>query len=300
MAQRRMFSKEITNSSDFLMMSQSAQNLYFHFGMNADDDGFCEVFTVMRMTDSKPDDLQSLHQKWFIFVIDSKVCIVKDWHENNQLRLDRYKKSKYFDDPKYKEIYRTIMEEKIKEIGLYSSMLNGGKPMVAKLATQVRLGKDREGNKQWFLPDGKIWLELTPKDEIEINQSNVGVPAEQIKDDKRFQEFWDLYNKKVDRWAVERKWKKLKPKDIESIFIHLPWYIRETPDKQFRKNPETYINNKSRENETITWWVDYTNINNFHEMMMQDKVPELKTALWVEKYFEIKELWRQSPLYLSF
>lgn len=145
MAQRRMFSKGITNSSEFLMMSQSAQNLYFHFGMNADDDGFCEVFAIMRMTDSKPDDLQSLHSRGFVFVIDNKICVVKDWHENNQLRLDRYKKSKYLDDPNYKEIYKTIMEEKIKEISLYSDMLSSGKPNGNQMVPQDSIGKIRLG-----------------------------------------------------------------------------------------------------------------------------------------------------------
>ena len=125
MAQRRMFSKTITNSSEFLMMSQSAQNLYFHFGMNADDDGFCEVFTTMRMTDSKPGDLKALHEGGFVLVADSKVCIIKDWHENNQLRADRYKKSQYLSDPKYLELYSTIMGEKVKEIELYKGVLNG-------------------------------------------------------------------------------------------------------------------------------------------------------------------------------
>jgi hypothetical protein len=143
MAQRRMFSKEITNSSEFLMMSQSAQNLYFHFGMNADDDGFCEVFAIMRMTDSKPDDLQSLHARGFIYVADNKICIVKDWHENNQLRVDRYKQSKYLEDPKYKELYMTIMEDKIKEISLYSGLLGSGKPNGNQMVTQERIGKDR-------------------------------------------------------------------------------------------------------------------------------------------------------------
>ena len=136
-----MFSKGVTNSSDFLMMSQSAQNLYFHFGMNADDDGFCEVFTVMRMTDSKPDDLKSLHEKGLVFVIDSKVCIVKDWHENNQIRLDRYKSSKYFEDPDIKQIYFTVMDEKVKEISHYKEMLNGWQPNGNQMAPQYRLGK---------------------------------------------------------------------------------------------------------------------------------------------------------------
>ena len=37
---RRMFSDEITMSDAFLNMPTESQNLYFHLGMNADDDGF--------------------------------------------------------------------------------------------------------------------------------------------------------------------------------------------------------------------------------------------------------------------
>ena len=76
MAAKRMFSKSITNSSLFLMMPQSSQNLYFHLGMNADDDGFCEHFTIMRMTESKPDDLKILQAKNFVYVFDDKVLII--------------------------------------------------------------------------------------------------------------------------------------------------------------------------------------------------------------------------------
>jgi hypothetical protein len=73
-----MFSKTITNSSQFLMMPQSSQNLYFHLGMNSDDDGFCEHFTVMRMTDSKPDDLKILQAKGFVHVFDDRVLVIRD------------------------------------------------------------------------------------------------------------------------------------------------------------------------------------------------------------------------------
>jgi hypothetical protein len=38
MAQRRMFSKDVTNSDVFLDLPLSTQALYFHLGMNADDD----------------------------------------------------------------------------------------------------------------------------------------------------------------------------------------------------------------------------------------------------------------------
>ena len=39
MAKRRMFSIEIVESDAFCLMKASAQMLYFHLNMNADDDG---------------------------------------------------------------------------------------------------------------------------------------------------------------------------------------------------------------------------------------------------------------------
>lgn len=128
MAQRRMFSKTITNSSQFLMMPQSSQNLYFHLGMNADDDGFCEHFAIMRMTESKPDDLKVLQAKQFIKLFDDKVLVIIAWKENNYLRADRYTPSKYL------EIYKKELKR-----------LSVGIPTVDDMATQVRLGKDSIG-----------------------------------------------------------------------------------------------------------------------------------------------------------
>lgn len=131
MANRRMFSKSITNSSQFLMMPQSSQNLYFHFGMNADDDGFCEHFTIMRMTESKPDDLKVLQAKGFVKVFDDKVLVIIDWKENNYLRSDRYTPSKYLEV--YKEEIKQIADNK-EEFGI---------PKGYQRDTQVRIGKDR-------------------------------------------------------------------------------------------------------------------------------------------------------------
>lgn len=109
------------------MMPQSSQNLYFHLGMNADDDGFCEHFGIMRMTDSKPDDLKVLQAKGFVRVFDDKVLVILDWKENNYLRSDRYSPSKYL------EIYKKEIKE----------LVSSGIPDGNQMATQVRLGKDR-------------------------------------------------------------------------------------------------------------------------------------------------------------
>ena len=123
---------------------------------------------------------------------------------------------------------------------------------------------------------------------------------EKDKEKEQFEIFWNLYDKKIDKDKCYKKWLKLCEVDRVASIKHIPQYKLSQPDKKFRKNPETYINNKSWNNEIITWWLDYTDINNFHDMMMQDKTPELKQALWLDKYFEIKALRKQSPLYLSF
>ena len=132
MAIKRMFSKTITNSSNFLMMPSSSQNLYFHLGMNADDDGFCEHFTVMRMTDSKPDDLKVLQAKGFIKVFDDKVLVIIDWKENNNIRNDRYTPSKYLEI--YKEELKIISE-------CNTNGIPSGNQMGDKMDTQYRLDK---------------------------------------------------------------------------------------------------------------------------------------------------------------
>jgi hypothetical protein len=86
-------------------MPASAQCLYFHLSMNADDDGFCEHFAIMRMTDSKPDDLRILQSKNYIKIFDELVLLITDWQENNYIRKDRYSKSKYL------EIYKEELKE---------------------------------------------------------------------------------------------------------------------------------------------------------------------------------------------
>lgn len=115
-----------------------------------------------------------------------------------------------------------------------------------------------------------------------------------------FVHFWDLYDKKIWKPKCEKKWNKLSEKEKEAIIAHIPNYKISQPDKKYRKNPETYLNNRSREDEIITDWLDYTKIENFHTMMMENKVPELKKILWVDKYFEIKKLRKESPFYSSF
>lgn len=67
-----------------------------------------------------------------------------------------------------------------------------------------------------------------------------------------FDDFWNVYDKKQDRPKCEKKWKDIKQGAREKIMQHLELYVRSTPDVKYRKNPLTYLNNQSWENEIIT------------------------------------------------
>jgi len=66
-----------------------------------------------------------------------------------------------------------------------------------------------------------------------------------------FDDFWTAYDKKLDRKSCEKKWSKITQSDREKIMHHVPLYVTSTPNKDYRKNPETYLNKKSWENEII-------------------------------------------------
>lgn len=67
-----------------------------------------------------------------------------------------------------------------------------------------------------------------------------------------FDTFWNLYDKKIgDKIKLQKKWNKLKDSDREEIIKYIPKYISSIPDKKFRKNPETFLNNNSWNDELI-------------------------------------------------
>jgi uncharacterized phage protein (TIGR02220 family) len=133
MAQRRMFSKKITDTDMFLDMPLSAQALYFHLNMHADDDGFiANTKTIRRMIGASDDDLKLLFTKQFVFAFESGVVVIKDWKIHNYIRKDTYNTTIYGDEKKQ-------LDEDVN--GSYTFRRRD----VDDSSPQVRLGKDRLG-----------------------------------------------------------------------------------------------------------------------------------------------------------
>lgn len=141
MAERRMFSKLITDSDLFLDMPQSTQLLYFHISMHGDDDGFINnPKSIMRNAGCRDDDMKILIAKQFIIPFESGVIVIKHWKIHNYIRSDRYNETKCPE----KSMIETL-ENKEYQLKKAVDGIPVGIPMVDKLDTQVRLGKDSIG-----------------------------------------------------------------------------------------------------------------------------------------------------------
>jgi hypothetical protein len=112
MASKRMFNSQIIGSDAFLSMPLSSQALYFHLGMNADDDGFLNnPVQIARAINASQDDMNLLLVKKFIIRFESGVMVIKHWRMNNWIRADRKK------DTVYQNEYKLL---NIREDGAYT------------------------------------------------------------------------------------------------------------------------------------------------------------------------------------
>ena len=115
-------------------MPATSRLLYYDLGMDADDDGVVEAFSVMRKTGATEDDLRVLASKGFVRVMnDDYVSFILDWNTNNQIRKDRYHES----------VYKSLIDGScnvILESG--NQMATTGLPNGNQMETEVRLGKD--------------------------------------------------------------------------------------------------------------------------------------------------------------
>lgn len=134
MAERRMFSKKITQADEFLELPVSTQLLYFHLCLEADDDGFLgKPKSVVRACCAASDDLERLVKAQYVISFPSGVVAIRHWRVHNQIRKDRYHETYYQEE---------FLSLTIDEQGVYRELpapVSSEKP----LATEVRIAKDR-------------------------------------------------------------------------------------------------------------------------------------------------------------
>lgn len=141
MADRRMFTRKVTDDDNFMALSSSAQALYLHLSMSADDDGFCnQVSLSMFKAHASVQDLEALLEKRYIYQFENGVIVIKHWRMANALRKDRYTKTTFQEE---------LSQLRIKDNGVYTLNTDGNhlattwQPNGNHLATQNSIEKNR-------------------------------------------------------------------------------------------------------------------------------------------------------------
>ena len=179
MAERRMFAKTIIDSDAFLDMPLSAQSLYFHLAMRADDDGFINnPKKIQRMIGASEDDCKLLIAKKFVLVFETGVIVIRHWKLHNYIQKDRYKPTIYQSE-------KNALETEPN--GTYTQCIHN----VSNMDTQDRLGKDR-------LELGEASIDIAPTPCEQSMYADAYPLADQPKKVTRpkinYQEIADMYN----------------------------------------------------------------------------------------------------------
>jgi len=212
MAVKRMLSKHIIKSDQFLDMPASTQALYFHLCMEADDDGIVSnPRLVMRQCSCTADDIHLLLAKKFVLQFKSGVLVIKHWLIHNTIQSDRYTPSTYTEER------NSLL---IKENRAYS--FSEGTPFLLCIQT---------GNKvETQLSKGKVSKGKT----ISVSEK-----------EEQFNRLWQFFPKKVGKQAAKRWWLRREYTEAE-VTTMIEALKQQARSKQWTQgyipNPLTWLN----------------------------------------------------------
>ena len=175
MAERRMFSKAIVESDLFCDMPLSAQALYFHLNLNADDDGFLgNARKIRAMIGASEDDLKLLIAKKFLIPYESGVIVIRHWRQNNYLRNDRHKATIYQDELSMLETKPNGMYELKNNCGISQSNQSHtfGIPDDHQMITQYSIDKHSTGKSSKVICTEPIIDSAPPIIELILNDKS--------------------------------------------------------------------------------------------------------------------------------
>ena len=227
MAERRMFTKKITDSDPFTEMPLSAQALYFHLNMNADDDGFLNnPKKIQRSIGASEDDMKLLIAKRFILTFDKGIIVIKHWRMHNLLRKDRYTETQYIEE---KDTLMLQKDGSYTEKPLELPMATTWQPNGNQTATQYSIGKDSTEL-------GKDSIDNTPP----------APPSDTVSHE--FEELWYIYPRKEGKKAALASYQRAKKKGVTYEDVHagilnyLDYIKAKKIEPQYIKQGSTWFN----------------------------------------------------------
>ncbi len=149
-----MLTKKVTDDDNFMALSSSAQALYLHLSMAADDDGFCNQVSIsMWKAHASVQDLQALLEKRYIYQFENGVIVIKHWRMANALRKDRYTPTAFQEE---------LAKLELKDNGAYTMkhgnqlatiwQPDGNQTATQDNISQVKLSEDKKKGAPRFVP----------------------------------------------------------------------------------------------------------------------------------------------------
>ena len=205
MAERRMFTKKVTDDDNFMSLSSSAQALYLHLSMSADDDGFSNQISLsMFKAHASVQDLEALLDKRYIYQFENGVIVIKHWRMANALRKDRYTPTAFQEE---------LAKLQLKDNGSYTWLPNGCQVVAERLPQNSidknSIDKVSKGNKKFARPSVQEVIAF-------ITENNLNVDAQ------AFIDYYDSNGWKVGKnpmkdWkATCRNWSRRESKDTKA------------------------------------------------------------------------------------
>lgn len=220
MASKRAFALTVIDSDAFLDMPLTAQALYFHLVMRADDDGFVDSpKKIQRIVRASEDDLRVLIGKQFLIPFDTGVLVIKHWRIHNVIRKDMYKPTLCSDEKSMLEedssgSYRIRTEPVTNPLRICTEDVPN--TVQDRTVNKSKLNKDKL-NKDM----GEKRKRFTPPTTEEVRQycaeRNNGIDAE------RFVNFyeskgWMVGKNKMKDWkAAVRNWERMNKEQAQRI-----------------------------------------------------------------------------------
>lgn len=176
MADKRMFTRKVTDDEHFLALSAPAQALYLHLCMSADDDGFCnQISLCLFKAHANQKNLDELLEARYVLQFPSGVVCIKHWKMANNIRKDRHSDTAFSEE-------MALLKEKpngaytLNDNQVSTSCQPSDNQVTTKCQTDVRqmadkcLTSDGQMSDSWQTNDGQVADKCQTNDRIDKNR----------------------------------------------------------------------------------------------------------------------------------
>jgi hypothetical protein len=252
-----MLTKKVTDDDHFMSLSASAQALYLHLSMAADDDGFCnQVAVCMFKAHASTSDLEALLSNRYIYQFENGVIVIKHWRMANALRKDRYSPTVF------QKEYAML---DLKDNGSYTMR---SEPRLEEAGCQVVAKR---------LPDGCPNISKDKLSKVKISKDTLAHPkVSGVVEETPFDIFWKAYPRKTGKGDARKKFAKALTKtSFENIMAALgkvkasaQW---QKDDGQFVPYPATWLNQERWDDEVGQSADGLDNLRNLYAMAKEEE-----------------------------